>query len=156
MAYKRITYCVCMCVSVFDMYYRHICFTYLLLHVSFKKSSVDECSCCHQHTLHVDSEVIEQAAITSWHQWVSIYGCPLRKSEPGLHAEPKWDVVVSLSSIAEAYFCLSLNLLCAGFFPQSLLPSPQRMSWDAERKPDLTTKVHMTAQQTVPFSNNYH
>lgn len=28
----------------------------------------------------------------------------------------------------------------------------QRMSWDVERKPNATTTVHMTAQQTLPFS----
>lgn len=53
-----------------------------------------------------------------------------------------------------------LNLWCVSFLLCPSFPAqtacPQRMSWDAERKPNLTTTVHMTAQQTLLFRNKYH
>ena len=60
---------MCNCVCVCDMNTFVVWASSYMCHVSRAK-----CSWCYETTLHVDSEVSEHAAVTSWHWWVSIYG----------------------------------------------------------------------------------
>ena len=71
-----------------------------------------------------------------------------------------WHEMLSACARSQTSPCLSLSLWCAGFLFITPLPAraacPQRTSWGAVWKPNLTTTVHMIAQQTLPFRKDHH